>query len=134
MVITKFGNAPVSGDQSFTLKAVRSDDGKEITVEHIIDSFALAQFVQMSDDEKLSSPAFNQKRAGIRLAAGEFAYGYEPGLDVAIAYETLLISPDEPALRLQPYVMRAAALDGTASLGAAAQAARRLAGGITRTA
>lgn len=124
MRITKFGNAPVSGQNNkFSLKAVRSDDGREIPSTNISDDFALAQFVEMSDDQKLASPAFTQEHAGLRFTTGEFAYGYEPTLDAVITYETLLIQPAQPAQKLQPYALPSSVLDGAITLGAAAQAA-----------
>lgn len=121
--IARFGNAPVTGEKTFRLKAVRSDNGQEIPVNHISDSFALAQFVEMSDDQKLAAPAFTNEHAGIRFSAGGFAFGHEPSLDAAITYETLLLVPDEPAQPLPPYTMPSAALEAAANLGAAAQAA-----------
>ncbi|HEY0375618.1 MAG TPA: DUF6603 domain-containing protein [Pyrinomonadaceae bacterium] len=121
--IARFGNAPVTGEKTFRLKAVRSDNGQEIPVNNISDSFALAQFVEMSDDQKLAAPAFTNEHAGIRFATGEFAYGYEPALDAVITYETLLVVPEQPAQPLPPYMMPSAALEAAANLGAAAQAA-----------
>jgi hypothetical protein len=124
MLITKFGNAPVSGDNKFSLRAFRTDTNAEITaVEAITDSFALAQFVDMSDDQKLASPAFTPETAGIRFTTGSFAYG--PAVDDPIAYVTLLITPDQPAQNLPSYTMAATVLDGAISIGAAAQAAKR---------
>jgi hypothetical protein len=127
--IAKFGNAPVTGAKTFALKAVRSDDGREIPVKHIDDSFALAQFVEMSDDQKLAAPAFTQEHAGIRFTTGEFAYGYESSLDAVITYETLLIVAEQPAEKLSPYTLSSAALDAAANVGAAAQAASQRADG-----
>ncbi|HKQ53443.1 MAG TPA: DUF6603 domain-containing protein [Pyrinomonadaceae bacterium] len=121
--ITKFGNAPVTGEKTFQLKAVRSDNGQEIPVNHVNDSFALAQFVELSDDQKLAAPAFTNEHAGIRFAAGGFAFGHEPALDAAITYETLLVVPEQPAQPLPPYTMPSGALEAAAHLGAAAQAA-----------
>lgn len=127
MRISRFGNAPISGDTQFSLKAVRSDTGIEIPSQSISDAFALAQFLEMSDDQKLSSPAFTNEHAGIRFTTGEFAYGYEPALDTTITYETAMIVPEQPvAQQLKPYAMPAATMDGTMPSGAAAQAARQL--------
>lgn len=122
--ITTFGNAPVSGANRFSIAAVRSDNGSAITsTESLQDSFALAQFTDMTDDQKLSSPAFTRENSGIRFTIGEFAYGYEPALDTSITYNTLMIAGDQPAQKLQNYTMPAAALDAAASFGAAARAA-----------
>ncbi len=124
MTITKFGNAPVSGANRFSMAAVRSDNGSAIpSIEHLQDSFALAQFTDMTDDQKLSSPAFTRENSGIRFTTGEFAYSYEPALDSSITYNTLMISTNQETQKLQNYTMPAAALDAAASFGAAARAA-----------
>jgi len=131
MAISKFGGAPVSGDNTFSLKAVRTADGTEIpSVEKITDSFALAQFEDMSDDQKLSSPSFVQETAGIRFTTGEFAFGYERALDSSITYTTLMIVPEQPAKSLPQYTMPAAVLDGAITTGAAAQAAKKRPSGL----
>jgi hypothetical protein len=124
MTISRFGSEPVSGANRFSLTAVRSDHrSQSLSVEAVKDSFALAQFTDMSDDQKLSTPAFTQENAGIRFTTGEFAYGYEPSLDSPITYNTLMISPGQSAQKLSAYTMPAAVLDGAASFGAAAKAA-----------
>jgi hypothetical protein len=126
MLINKFGNAPVSGDNRFSLKAVRSDTGVEIPSQSIADAFALAQFLEMSDDQKLSSPAFTDEHAGIRFTTGDFAYGYEPALDTTITYETAIIVPGQATAQpLMAFSMPAAAMDGAIPLGAAAQAIKQ---------
>jgi Family of unknown function (DUF6603) len=126
MAINRFGNAPVSGDNLFSLKAVRSDTGGEIPSQSISDAFALAQFLEMSDDQKLSAPAFTSKHAGIRFTTGDFAYGYEPSLDTAITYETVTIVPGQAAAQqLRTFFMSATAMEGTIPLAAAAQAIKQ---------
>ncbi len=128
MPITKFGSAPISGTNNFSVKAVRSDDGKDIAgVEDVQDSFALAQFVDMSDDEKLSLPAFSQESAGIRFTSNKFAYA--SGLDTTISYNTLMVSPDQAAQKLPPQVLQSPVLESAATFSAVAQAGKR--GGMT---
>ena len=124
--IGKFGNAPVSGDNLFSLKAVRSDSGAEIAAQSISDAFAPAQFLEMSDDQKLSSPAFTNQHAGLRFATGEFAYGYEPALDTTISYETGMIVPGQRfSQSLKTYSMPAGVMDTAIQSGAAAEAAKQ---------
>lgn len=127
MHIDKFGNAPVTGDRQFSLKAVRSDNAAEIPSQNISDSFALAQFLEMSDDQKLSSPAFTDEHAGIRFTTGDYAYGYEPALDTTITYETAMVVPEQTTTtqQLKPYSMSAAAMDGVMQTAAVAQAAKQ---------
>ena len=91
------------------------------------DSFALAQFVDMSDDEKLSLPAFSQENAGIRFTSSNFAYS--PGLDTTISYNTLMVSPDQAAQKLPAQVLQSSVLESAATFSAVAQASTR--GGMT---
>src|SRR4030095_9322334 len=101
MTITRFGNAPVSGENRFTLSALRSDTGAALPgTQKLNDAFAMAQFSDLTDDQKLALPAFTQTPAGVRLGTREIAYRHEPELDAALVYETLLIAPDSPAQRL----------------------------------
>ena len=59
------------------------------------DSFAAAQFQQMSDDEKLSRPSFEPRDAGIRFGTDEVAYRYDPLVDADIVYETQMVVPGQ---------------------------------------
>src|SRR4030095_2526765 len=69
MPLEKFGTAPIAGATQFSVTAVRVGTASVIPSEPIADAFALAQFVQMTDDQKLTAPAFSPRHAGLRVAS-----------------------------------------------------------------
>ncbi len=126
--ITKIGNAQLaSGPTTFTLKAAGiGATPMPISTTPVSEPFALAQYQELSDDEKLAQPAFATQGAGLQFGMDELAYAYEAALDRSIDYETLLIDPTRPAEpEPQPYVLPLPVLDAVVSLGAAGQAAFR---------
>ena len=133
--IERYGNAPVRGADRFSLEAVRADgSGGELplAVTRLKDAFALGQYQQMSDDQKLSRPSFEAQDAGLRLGTDEVTYEYDRAVDGEIAYETLILVPGQPAIAQPPaatrYVMAATVLEAVAVTGAAGQAPLRRTG------
>ena len=96
------------------------------------DSFAAAQFQQMSDDEKLSRSSFEPRDAGIRFGTDEVAFRYDPLVDADIVYETQMVVPGQEEEDASPpgplYVMKASILDAVVATGAAGRAAIRRTG------
>lgn len=127
--VTKLGNVPLDAATTFTVAASGSDNAPlPLPSTPLQDAFALAQYQEMSDEEKLTRPAFEPQDAGLRFGLAEVAYQYEPLPETAITYETLIIDPTRPAETVtvtQPYVLAQTALDAVVSLGAAGQAPRR---------
>jgi len=135
LTIDTFGNAPLSGENRFTLEAVRADgSGGELPVgvTTLQDAFALGQFQQMSDDQKLSHPSFEPRDAGLRLGSNDVAYQYDAEVDGEIEYETQLVVPGQAPIEEGPstvrYVMLATVLDAVVATGAAGQAPLRRSG------
>jgi hypothetical protein len=135
VTIDKFGNAPVSGERLFTVAAVRADgsEGKlPVTATTMREAFGLAQFVEMSDDEKLARASFEARDAGLRFGTDEVAYEYEAVVDGEIGYETQLVVPGQEENGNEPaggvYRMTALVLEAVAATGAAGQAAIRRTG------
>jgi hypothetical protein len=133
--VTKFGNLPLSQPTTFRVVAFDSDNAQlHLPSTPLQDAFALAQYQEMSDDEKLSRPAFEAQDAGLRFALDQAAYEYEALPDTTIAYETLMIDPTRPAETVsaaEPYLLPQAVLEAVAILGAAGQAPIRR-GGASR--
>jgi hypothetical protein len=133
VTIESFGNAPLSGANRFRLEAV-GGEGVELPLEvtPIQEAFAMGQFQQMSDDEKLSRPSFEAQDAGLRLGSEEVSYQYDSLVDGEIEYETELMVPGQVAEEGTPstprYVMAATVLDAVVVTGAAGQAALRRSG------
>jgi hypothetical protein len=96
------------------------------------ESFGLAQYLEMTDDEKLTRPSFERKDAGLRFGTDEVSYEYDGVVDGEIEYETQLVVPGQPEAEDQPsagvYRMTALVLEAVALTGAAGQAAIRRSG------
>jgi hypothetical protein len=128
--ITKIGSAQLtSGPATFTLKATAIGAAPmPISATPVSEPFALAQYQELRDDEKLAQPAFATGEAGLQFGMDELAYAYEEVLDQSIAYKTLLIDPTRPPgpeAAMPPYVLPLPVLDAVVGLGAAGQAAFR---------
>jgi hypothetical protein len=126
--VTKFGNAPLAGGTtSFTVTAAGIDNTPlRMPSTMLREAFALAQFEELSDEEKLTQPSFATHDAGLQFGVDEAAYQDDALLDTAIAYETLLIDPTRPAEKVaEPYVLPQTVLDAVVGLGAAGQAVLR---------
>jgi hypothetical protein len=106
--IAKFGPATPADGNFFQIKSV-SVDGKSVDLdrvsefERVTDFFAPAEFLEMTDDEKLTAPSFEPLTAGFKLNSDTFIL---PELDSdlieepAISYETIIISDKkQPALK-----------------------------------
>src|SRR5207247_8703081 len=62
--IAKFGNTTPADAHLFNLTAL-SINGTATNFDRVKDSFAPAQFLNLSDDEKLAAPSFEQMTAGV---------------------------------------------------------------------
>ncbi len=93
--VTRFGNARPSGEQEFRLAKVML--GGRVGVmqpEPVRDFFAPSQFRDMSDDEKLSSPAFEKLAAGVQFGAAAITHGTAQMAD--LSFEEILMAPKQP--------------------------------------
>jgi hypothetical protein len=135
-LITKVGSSVLTnGPTSINVAAVGvGATPLPITASAVREPFALAQYEELSDDEKLSRPAFETQDAGLQFAVDELAFAYEALLDTAIDYETLLIDPTSPADPAPapmpapapaPYTLPQSVMDAVVNLGAAGQAPLR---------
>lgn len=68
LTIDKFGNKKPIGEKTFTIATSNS-----APTEPERDEFAVANFVSMSDSEKLSRKSFEKLKSGLRLSAGDGA-------------------------------------------------------------
>ncbi|MFN8473509.1 MAG: DUF6603 domain-containing protein [Anaerolineae bacterium] len=132
--ISKFGSAAPAGARRFTISSV-SLGGQSPTSQTVTDFFAPAQFLDMSDDDKLSRPSFEAMAAGVSI--GEDQYTFTDNADdwleaEAIEYETIIVSKQAsgaPISRPAPtYRLSAALLGKQAQFGAAGASELRRAG------
>ena len=92
--ISRFGQAAPAGDRRFTITRVIVGVDTQ-TPQPIKDFFAPAQFLEMSDDAKLSRPSFEQMTAGVAFTTEGFAITTNANdwLEVgAIDYETVIVA------------------------------------------
>jgi hypothetical protein len=92
--ISRFGQAAPAGDRRFTITRVIVGVETQTPV-GIKDFFAPAQFLEMSDDEKLSRPSFEQMTAGVGFTTEGIAItaNADDWLEAgAIEYETVIVA------------------------------------------
>lgn len=112
--ITRFGSATPQGARRFTITDFRIA-GKFVARDAVQDDFAPAQFLELSDDEKLARPSFEPHDAGVKTGALAATAG--AATRKTTAYETFFIDDPGGAPRLDPVPPVRAGLAGlTASL------------------
>lgn len=91
--ITKFGEARPIGPDHYNVTAVRVGAAPSPSWALVKDYFAIGQFQELSDPEKLSRPSFEPMDAGVSVASDAAAHGGSLGIDVV--YETIIVdAPD----------------------------------------
>lgn len=74
--ITKYGNATPSDGTEFSIASVQIGSQTEDT-QAVQDYFAAAQFLTLSDADKLSSPSFEKYDAGVNIGSAEVSQGQD---------------------------------------------------------
>ncbi|MFN8499163.1 MAG: DUF6603 domain-containing protein [Anaerolineae bacterium] len=123
--IARFGAASPAGARRFTISRV-AIGGQSPSSQPVTDFFAPAQFLDMSDDEKLSRPSFEAMAAGVSIGSDGFAFPDDANdwLEVeAIEFETIIVdkaaTQSRPGDGARPYRLTAALLGKQALFGAA---------------
>lgn len=103
--ISRFGPAVPAGARLFRISSV-SLGGSDESPQTVTDFFAPAQFNEMSDDQKLSSPSFEPMAAGVSFGSDEFSFPPEKvGGDAnwleakTIEFETIIIDKERNETR-----------------------------------
>ncbi|HEX8792893.1 MAG TPA: DUF6603 domain-containing protein [Polyangiaceae bacterium] len=97
--LTKFGEAVPGPQTIFTLDAV-SLGGQSVSFTTVRDEFAPAQFEEMSDQDKLSRPSFEDRDAGFAVGDGLVAFGQQFGLDPT--FEDIYVDDKAPPPPAKP--------------------------------
>jgi hypothetical protein len=84
-----FGGAPIAGARRFELKA--SIAGVTQDVNTIQEAFAPGQFFEMTDDEKLASPSFEDMDAGAIFGSDAIAIDEGGSIFAPLEFETIII-------------------------------------------
>lgn len=116
--LSRFGSARPRGPNQFRIGRA-TVQGAEVTISPLNEQFARAQFFEMSEDEKLSGPAFEQMQAGVQLGAGAIAHG--PAVAGDMEYETLVYNKAAgSSAKAERYTLSAERLAVLAHTGSAA--------------
>jgi hypothetical protein len=94
--ISRFGQTPPAGATRFSISNIKLA-GSDEHFNTVRDFFARAQFFEMTDDQKLSAPSFEQMDAGVTFGSDDVTFTDQAGdwLEVkAIQFETWLIDDD----------------------------------------
>jgi hypothetical protein len=115
--LERFGTGPVDGPSTITIDAV-AITGVAVSagLDGLTDTFAPGQYFELSDDEKLTRPAFERLPAGKRLRAASLTTGSRQPAD----QHFVTITVDNP--RELPHDDRLEALAGAYKAGAALRA------------
>ena len=89
VVIQRIGSSPVPGGVTLKIGSVSVTGVTTSGLSSLDDNFAPAQFFDLSDDEKLSRPAFETLGAGVRVETEGFARGGWHA--AALEYETVVV-------------------------------------------
>jgi hypothetical protein len=98
--IERFGQTIPAGARRFTIKVDLSGHALDIKREN--DFFARAQFVKMTDDQKLSAPSFESMPAGITMSSDDFSFSSASSdlIEInTIEFETWILDDDTDTLR-----------------------------------
>jgi hypothetical protein len=118
--ITRFGNSVVQGQNLFQIDSVMVA-GTAVTVDKLQEAFVRSQFLDMTEDEKLSTPAYEAMDAGVRVPAGVLDHGRTAAANTQ--YRTLIYNADTGTAEPDaPYTMQAGLLSALVQVGAAARA------------
>ena len=89
-----FGAAPIDGPRRFEIEKAALADGSDVTGPGVGDVFAPGDFLSLSNDEKLSRPAFETMAAGVTVAGAALTGGARTQTN--FGYRTIVVDqPDE---------------------------------------
>ena len=92
--LQKFGNAPIAGDNEYKVTGINSisvGDPNSLELTYKKDYVAKAQFVKMSDSEKLSGPSFEKEDTNILIGSDEINLDEDAIKECDLEYETEVI-------------------------------------------
>lgn len=87
VTLSRIGNAKPQGQNRFSIERV-SVGASRIETKPLKEHFARSQFLDMTEDEKFGSPAFERMDSGVRLGTAPVQHGAP--VTASMAYETLV--------------------------------------------
>lgn len=100
ITLDKIGNQKTADVREVFIQSA-SSNGTSLNLKEVRDSFALAQYQQMSDAEKLSRPSFEQLPGGVEVSMGSNSIKNGRMVRRKIEYELTII--DKQPLRVLPF-------------------------------
>lgn len=132
--IDRFGDAPVNGERQFRIASVVINGTTELpaSLQALREDFAPAQFFEMDDERKLTSPSFVPMDAGVMIGSALPMFRLDQSKASPLEYETKVIdrslAPSSPqritTLPLR-YALAGAQLEQQARHGAAGRSVLR---------
>ena len=94
-VIARVGASPVAPDETYVHFGLPQVNGVDVgAISEVTDLFSAGQFLDLTDDQKLSRPAFEQMQAGVRINPPAHAgFDFARALQSDLEYETFV--PDD---------------------------------------
>jgi hypothetical protein len=117
--ISQFGHTEPLGERRFTINGARIS-GVDAPITPVNDNFAPAQYLDLTDEEKLVRPSFESMQAGVRIGTGALAHG--GAIETNLVYEERVIDP-ESDFRILPgsYIISSEMMSVFTLTGAVAQ-------------
>jgi hypothetical protein len=101
--ITKYGNAKPADGTLFTISSV-TVDGKNEAQQWLTDFFAIGQYTDLTDDQKLTAPSYQSFNSGISIGSSDVVTSRD--VQCVVAYQDGYIDGDDTGMRLrQTYVL-----------------------------
>lgn len=93
LTLDKYGDSAITGPNHFDLVSVRVGGGviPESTRTRVREHFARAQFLEMTDEEKLTRPSFEEMDAGVEFSSAAFVISAQPAVGATMEYETVYL-------------------------------------------
>jgi hypothetical protein len=124
--ITKYGNARPTDGTYFTIASVTVDSKPE-PQSWLTDEFAIGQYTDLSDDQKVTAQSYQPMKSGVTIGSADLVFSRD--VPCIVAYQDGYIDDDQTALRLGRFAgMTAAIHNAYARLGAGFVSAARTKG------
>lgn len=125
--ISKFGTAVIRGEQRiFKITGTQIGNDSSKPPVYVEESFARAQFFEMTDDERLSNPSFEQMKAGIRFSTESFSFNDKDPITDTFEYDEEIYDFNWKSSEVGGYIVPDDVLDAQVSRSAVGQAVEKL--------
>jgi hypothetical protein len=120
--ITRYGTTTPTEERYFEVDVTFVDSSLTVQPSPVEEFFALGQFRDLSEDEKLRQPAFQRMAAGFQFGTNAYHFDLALGLESPIEYETMTVETTAGITVLdEPYSLSSTTLEQLAIQGAAGQ-------------